>query len=136
MEQSIFFQTDCKIIYYLYQLDVLNGLILMIDTVEVYCGDLQECHKKVLKIHILQALILLQRQFSIINQKSEIRRICLKQDNVSFLYKKVDNLLTQQLFHMNQIPAQKIQTFKYFTVGNCLFGAVELTKYTGSQYLT
>ena len=67
MEQSIFFQTDCKIIYYLYQVDVLNGLILMIDTVEVYCGDLQECHKKVLKIHILQALILLQRQFSIIN---------------------------------------------------------------------
>ena len=43
-------------------------------------------------------------------KKVEFKRICLKQGNASFLHKNVVNL------------------FIYFTLGNCLFGAVKLTK--------
>ena len=46
MEQNIILQMDCKVIQYLYQLDVLNGLVMMIDTVELNRGALQECQKK------------------------------------------------------------------------------------------
>ena len=57
MEQNI---TDYKIIWYsYYQLDILKLLITVLVTLNR--GFLQECHKKVLKIHMLQTLILLQR---------------------------------------------------------------------------
>ena len=51
---------DYKIISYLYQLDVFIGLVKMVAIVILNCQGLQECHKKVLKIHILETLVLLQ----------------------------------------------------------------------------
>ena len=56
MEQNI---TDYKIIWYSYQLDILKLIITVLVTLNR--GFLQERHKKVLKIHMLQTLILLQR---------------------------------------------------------------------------
>ena len=55
----------------------------MIEAIKLHCADLQECHKKVLKIPILQALIFAPKliddyQFS----KVKFKGFCLKQDGV------------------------------------------------------
>ena len=49
--------------------------------------------------------------------------ICFKQDRVSFLHKKVVSLYISYEFHT---CSRNLNTV--FTLGNCLFGAVKLTK--------
>ena len=53
---------------------------------------------------------------------SFFKGICLKQNCVYFLYKNIVNLF---FFHTNQIYGYLNTNF---TLGNCLFGAVKLTK--------
>ena len=58
-------------------------------------------------------------------KRLEFKGICLKQDNVYFLHKKVVNLyISYQLDTWSKVLS------KDFTLGNCLFGVVKLTKNT------
>ena len=56
-------------------------------------------------------------------KKMRFKGICFKQDRVSFLHKKVVSLYISYEFHT---CSRNLNTG--FTLGNCLFGAVKLTK--------
>ena len=43
------------------KLDVFVGLVKLVTMIKLNRGNLQECQKKVLKTHILQTLVLLQK---------------------------------------------------------------------------
>ena len=43
------------------KLDVFIGLVKLVTMIKLNRGNLQECQKKVLKTHILQTLVLLQK---------------------------------------------------------------------------
>ena len=56
-------------------------------------------------------------------KKVESKGICLKQGSVSFLHKNVVNLYTSY-----ELDTWSRNLNTEFTLGNCLFGAVKLTK--------
>ena len=56
-------------------------------------------------------------------KKVELKAICLRQDSVSFLQKNVVNLY---ISYESDTRSRDLNTD--FTLGNCLFGAVKLTK--------
>ena len=78
-------------------------------------GNLQDCQK----IHLKQTLIFSAN----LNVSLHFNGICLKQKIISFLHKNVVNLYI----------SYKLDTWlkdlnTYFTLGNCLFGAIKLMK--------
>ena len=107
----------------------MNGLIIMVDTVELNRGSVERSEGRIknsliLDVNLASKIISEYYNF----REAKFRGICLKQESVSFLHKNIVNLhITYELHTWSK----DLNTD--FTLGNCLFGAVKLTNNADSD---
>ena len=96
--------------------------MIQIAIIKLLHGNLQECREKKI-INLYESDTKFSPDYDSSYGIMTFKGICLKQESVSFPHKKVVNLY---------IPYALDKRSKYldtdFTLGNCLFGAVKLTR--------
>ena len=103
-----------KIIYYLCQLEISNGLVMTFDTVW-FNNSIVGFYRNIRRQNWKSSYF--RRQFCSKDNYKEVkfRGICLKQDSVSFLYKNIINL-----YITNKLDTWLKDVKTDITIGNCL----------------